>query len=51
MHGLSDPVTSVSDLLQFMVYGSLLPAFMGPVSLYTTVAFALAFCHMEFCTQ
>lgn len=51
MHRLSDPMTSVSDLLQFMVYRSLLPAFMDPISLYTTVTFTLAFCHMEFCTQ
>lgn len=48
---LSDPTTSVSDLLQLMMNGSLLPIFMDPISLYTPVMFTLAFCHMEFCTQ
>lgn len=51
MCGLSDPTTSVSDLLQFMMNGSLLPIFMDPISLYIPVTFTLAFCHMEFCTQ
>lgn len=36
---------------KFTLYRTRLPAFMVPISLYTTVTFTLAFCHVEFCTQ